>query len=122
MLTQDVVIGGWKPGKNGRAGRLGALLMGLPDGDGLRYIGSVGSGFSRRGAGRPRAPHGCELARDASPFDPPVPRLDARDVHWVDPVLVGEVAYGEWTPDDRLRHPRWRGLRPELDPPTSSGS
>lgn len=115
VLTQDVVIGGWKPGKNGRAGQLGALMVGLPDGGALRYIGSVGSGISGKVLADLEV-RMAELARDASPFDPPVPRLDARDAHWVDPVLVGEVAYGEWTPDDRLRHPRWRGLRPDTDP------
>ena len=114
VLTQDVVIGGWKPGKNTRAGHLGALMMGVPDGDALRYIGSVGSGFS----GEVLADLEQRLAaltRPDSPFDPPVPRADAREAHWVEPVLVGEVAYGEWTPDDRLRHPRWRGLRPDVD-------
>jgi bifunctional non-homologous end joining protein LigD len=44
------------------------------------------------------------------------PRLDARDAHWVTPRLVGEVAFTEWTTDGRLRHPAWRGLRPDKDP------
>jgi bifunctional non-homologous end joining protein LigD len=115
VLTQDVVIGGWKPGRNSRAGRLGAVMMGVPEGDGLRYIGSVGSGIAG-GVLAELEDRLSALARGDSPFDPPVPRADARDAHWVDPVLVAEVAYGEWTPDDRLRHPRWRGLRPELAP------
>ena len=115
VLTQDVVVGGWKAGRNGRAGRLGSLLVGIPEGDGLRYVGSVGSGFSAEVLADLEA-RTAALASAVSPFDPPVPRLDARDAQWVRPELVGEVAYGEWTPDDRLRHPRWRGLRPEVDP------
>jgi bifunctional non-homologous end joining protein LigD len=42
-----------------------------------------------------------------------VPRAQARDAHWVSPRLVGEVAFGEWTRDWRMRHPVWRGLRPD---------
>jgi bifunctional non-homologous end joining protein LigD len=51
--------------------------------------------------------------RTTSPFTPDVPRADARDAVWVSPVLVGEVAFSEWTSDGRLRHPAWRGLRPD---------
>jgi bifunctional non-homologous end joining protein LigD len=42
-----------------------------------------------------------------------VPRAEARDAVWVEPVVVGEVRFGEWTRDGRLRHPAWRGLRPD---------
>jgi len=58
------------------------------------------------------------LARPDSPFTAGggVPREAARGAHWVDPVLVGEVAYAEWTPDEVLRHPSWRGLRDDLTP------
>jgi bifunctional non-homologous end joining protein LigD len=45
-----------------------------------------------------------------------VPREHARGVHWVEPVLVAEVAYRNWTPDGRLRHPSWRGLRVDRQP------
>ena len=64
-----------------------------------------------------------DLARDAarpgadeSPFAGTVPRPEARDAHWVEPVVVGEVRFGEWTRDGRLRHPAWRGLRPDKAP------
>jgi bifunctional non-homologous end joining protein LigD len=56
------------------------------------------------------------LRRKDSPFATELPRADARDAVWVEPRLVGEVAYGEWTRDGRLRHPSWRGLRPDKDP------
>ena len=55
------------------------------------------------------------LARKSSPFLD-VPREDARDAHWVKPSLVGEVTYGELTEPGRLRHPVWRGLRPDKSP------
>jgi bifunctional non-homologous end joining protein LigD len=50
------------------------------------------------------------LSRDASPFAD-VPRADARDAHWVEPVLVAEVEFTEWSRDGRLRHPSFQGLR-----------
>ena len=56
------------------------------------------------------------IARKTSPFSPDVPRVDSRDAQWVTPTLVGEVAFGEWTGDTRLRHPSWRGLRPDKSP------
>jgi bifunctional non-homologous end joining protein LigD len=46
----------------------------------------------------------------------PVPREHARDAHWIEPRLVGEVAYRTLTPDRRLRRPAWRGLRPDREP------
>jgi bifunctional non-homologous end joining protein LigD len=55
------------------------------------------------------------LARPGPPLAG-VSRAHARGVHWVEPVLVGEVAYRTWTPDGRLRHPAWRGLRPDKTP------
>ncbi len=117
--TQEVVVGGWRPGNGRRADTVGSLLIGVPmpaDGGAtvLRYVGRVGSGFSdaelRRTADRFR-----ELARDDCPLDG-VPRPDARDAHWIEPTLVGEVSYSEWTGDQRLRHPVWRGWRPDKAP------
>lgn len=113
--TQEVVVGGWSPGKGRRAGTVGALLLGLPAEHGLRYIGQVGTGFTdamlRDLEGQLR-----RIARKTSPFSPDVPRTDARNAQWVTPRLVGEVAFSEWTGDGRLRHPAWRGLRPDKGP------
>jgi bifunctional non-homologous end joining protein LigD len=116
ISTQEVVIGGWKPGEGRRTGAIGSLLVGVPDEEGqLRYAGHVGTGFSDqalRELGELLAP----LARDDPPFADAVPREHARGAHWVGPTLVGEVAFTEWTRDGRLRHPAWRGLRPDKSP------
>jgi bifunctional non-homologous end joining protein LigD len=112
--TQEVVIGGWRPGQGRREGGVGALLMGMPTPEGLRYVGRVGSGFNDRMLDEIQAlleP----LARDTSPLID-VPREDARDARWVTPSLVGEVTYGDLTEPGRMRHPVWRGLRPDKSP------
>ena len=106
---QEVVIGGWREGQGRRSGGVGSLLMGLPTGDGLHYLGRVGSGFNDRQLDDIQAKLE-RLGRKTSPFID-VPREDARDAHWVTPSLVGEVSYGELTEPGRLRHPVWRGLR-----------
>jgi bifunctional non-homologous end joining protein LigD len=112
--TQSVVIGGWRQGQGRRAGTLGSLLFGVNDDAGrLVYAGHVGTGFSDamlrdlKEAMTPRAD---------SPFADKLPREVTRDAHWVEPTLVGEVAYAHWTAEGRLRHPSWRGLRDDLDP------
>jgi bifunctional non-homologous end joining protein LigD len=107
--TQEVVVGGWRPGKGGRQSSVGSLLVGIPDGNKLRYVGRVGSGFSMRELEELRQKVD-DLARKTSPFDD-VPREDASDAHWVTPKLVGEVTFGEWTGSGKLRHPVWRGWR-----------
>ena len=56
------------------------------------------------------------LERPTPPFADEVPRAHAKDAHWVRPELVGEVAFSEWTRDGRMRHPTWRGLRPDKSP------
>jgi bifunctional non-homologous end joining protein LigD len=109
VRAQEVVIGGWKPGAGRRAGAIGSLLLGIPGENGLDYVGKVGTGFTDD-ALAVLADRLSPLERNTSPF-PDIPRADARDAQWVSPSLVGEVAFGEWTGDGRLRHPAWRGLR-----------
>ncbi|OIH92574.1 ATP-dependent DNA ligase [Curtobacterium sp. MCBA15_001] len=112
--TQEVVVAGWKPGSGRREGGIGSLLLGIPDGDDLVYVGKVGTGFSDRDLDdlmRVLAP----LERTTSPFVD-VPRADARDAHWVRPERVGEVEFAEWTGDGRLRQPSWRGWRTDKAP------
>jgi len=114
VRTQEVVVGGWTPGEGRRQGLIGALLLGIPGPDGLAYVGKVGTGFTEamlRDLGSDLAP----LAATDSPFID-VPRADARGARWVEPTLVGEVTFAEWTGDGRLRHPSWRGLRPDKRP------
>lgn len=112
--TQEVVVGGWRPGKGGREDTVGSLLVGIPDGTKLQYAGRVGSGFSGRELAELRQTVE-RLARKTSPFLD-VPRPDAADAHWIAPELVGEVTYSEWTGTGRLRHPVWRGWRLDKDP------
>jgi bifunctional non-homologous end joining protein LigD len=112
--TQEVVIAGIRPGKGGRSSTFGSLLLGIPGDDGLRYAGRVGSGFSESTLAL-LLDRLTPLRTDANPLVG-VPALDARDALWVRPELVGEVEYGEFTPAGILRHPRWRGLRPDKSP------
>lgn len=112
--TQEVVIGGWKAGEGGRSSGIGSLLMGIPSAGGLHFAGRVGTGFTERDLGNLKKTL-APLHTDESPFDPPLPRSEARGVTFVEPVLVGEVRYSEWTPDDRLRQSSWRGLRPDKE-------
>jgi bifunctional non-homologous end joining protein LigD len=104
---QELVIGGFTAPRGSRTD-FGALLVGYHEDGRLRYAGKVGTGFSRDTlhtlGGRLR-----ELEREASPFERvhPVPR----GTHWVEPELVGQFAFSEWTRDGRLRHPRFLGLR-----------
>jgi bifunctional non-homologous end joining protein LigD len=112
--VQEVVIGGWRPGNGRREGGVGSLLLGVNEGDELRYVGRVGSGFNDHQLDEIQA-RLARLARATSPLAD-VPREDARDAHWVTPSLVGEVKYGELTSAGRLRHPVWRGWREDKDP------
>jgi bifunctional non-homologous end joining protein LigD len=112
--TQEVVVGGWRPGKGERGNTVGSLLLGIPEGKTLRYVGRVGSGFSMRELTELRQTMDG-LARKTSPFDD-VPAADAADAHWVSPALVGEVTFGEWTGSGKLRHPVWRGWRLDKEP------
>jgi bifunctional non-homologous end joining protein LigD len=113
---QELVVGGWKFGDGGRAGTIGALLVGYhtPDGN-LAYGGRVGSGLNTAELAR-LLPELESLRRESCPFDPPPTREEALHAHWVEPRLVVEVAFGEWSHDDRLRHPSYLGQRYDKDP------
>lgn len=115
--TQEVIVGGWRPGQGRRDGTIGALLLGAhhPKTGDLHYIGDVGTGFTDRVL-RELQQKLEKLTRKTPPFDTEVPRDRARDAHWVRPSLVGEVEYRQFTSDGRLRHTAWRGLRPDRRP------
>jgi bifunctional non-homologous end joining protein LigD len=110
-LTQEVVIGGWRPGKGNRSHTIGSLLVGLPAEGGLRYVGRVGTGFGEKQLAEMERRFD-RMARSTTPFLE-VPRAEAADARWITPNLVGEVEFAEWTPTRRLRQPSWRGWRPD---------
>ncbi len=116
VATQAVVVGGWRPGRGGLAGGMGSLLVGIPDpAGGLRYCGRVGTGWTHADR-RTMLATLQQIGTAESPFGASVPRVDAAEAVWVQPILVGEVAFTEWTHDGRLRAPVWRGLRTDVEP------
>jgi len=115
LTVQEVVIGGWRPGQGRRTDTIGSLLMGIPGPDGLDYVGHVGSGFTE--AMLDHLSHELLLREQAdSPFVGSLPRPVTKDARWANPELVGEVQFAEWTGDGVMRHPSWRGLRPDKSP------
>ena len=111
---QEFVIGGYTDPRGSRVG-FGALLLGYYGADGkLHYAGKVGTGFDRPTLTSLHA----ALAADERPepaFEP-VRSLPRSMVHWVEPRLVAQVGFSEWTADGELRHPRFQGLRDDKDP------
>jgi bifunctional non-homologous end joining protein LigD len=107
QFEQEFVIGGWTEPRGSRKG-FGALLLGVYEGKKLRYVGSVGTGFSAKLlAEMSKQLKGIERA--TSPFANDV---DVREkTHWVKPQLVCEVRFAEWTRDELLRQPAFLGLR-----------
>jgi bifunctional non-homologous end joining protein LigD len=109
---QEFVVGGWVSGEGSREHRIGALLIGYYDDDGaLRWAGRVGTGFTEAELDR-LAGLLAPLARSDSPF---VDRGLPRDASYVDPVLVAQVRFTEWTDSGRVRHPAYLGLRDDKD-------
>jgi bifunctional non-homologous end joining protein LigD len=105
-FEQELAIGGFTPPQGSRR-RFGALLVGYYEKGELRYAGKVGTGFSAKTledlGGKLES-----LEIDSSPFaGDGLPR----QAHWVEPRLVGQFAFSEWTRDGKLRHPRYLGLR-----------
>nr|WP_296072211.1 DNA ligase [uncultured Actinoplanes sp.] len=112
IRTQEVLIIGWEAGAGRRAGTVGALLLGVHDERGqIRYAGQVGTGFTD--AMLRHLQEQLAVRERATSPAAGVPRDHARRARWVEPDMVGEVAFRNWTPDGRLRHPSWRGLRPD---------
>lgn len=101
------VVGGYLPGEGGRARTFGSLLIGLYEPAGLRWIGAVGSGFDETALdGFHNALN--QLERPDSPFinEVVVPSTPT----WVEPGIVISVEYKEWTHDEHLRAPVYKGI------------
>lgn len=107
VRRQEFVIGGWLPGQGRREGELGALVVGYYDGADLRYAGKVGTGFDAANLAMLRE-RLQPLNRGRSPF---TGRQPPKDVTFVEPELVCEVTFTEWTAAGTLRHPAYTGLR-----------
>ena len=101
------VVGGFTEGEGGRSGGFGALQLGLMEAGRLRWIGSVGSGFSEDQVTAVRAALD-EMRIAESPFHPD--RGLPRNVAWVNPALVAMVQYKQWTSAGRLRGPSFKGF------------
>jgi bifunctional non-homologous end joining protein LigD len=111
VRRQSAVVVGWQRGEGGRAGSLGSLLLGVPSPEGFSYVGKVGTGFNRTSL--------AMLQDELAPLaraTPPVVNPPRQKAEWVEPVLVVEVEFTDWTPDGRLRHPSYKGVRDDVLP------
>ena len=115
VARQEMVIAGFTEPEGSRTG-IGALLLGVYEGERLVYAGKVGTGFTQAMLVSLRS-RLDPLVRKTCPFQPPPEtRLVGKRTHWVEPTLVAEVAFIEWTSDGRIRHPSFQGLRADKDP------
>jgi bifunctional non-homologous end joining protein LigD len=109
---QEFVIAGYTKGQGRRSGRFGSLILGYwKDGE-FEYAGNVGTGFSDDEIDRLLAKLKV-LERKEAPFKavPKMPKVRRDQIVWVEPKLVAEVEFAEWTHDGRLRAPSYQGLR-----------
>jgi bifunctional non-homologous end joining protein LigD len=110
LQRQEFVVGGFTEPERSRQG-IGALLVGYYEGGRLVYAGKVGTGYTAAMLVELRRELG-PLECATSPFEPEPPRAwTGPGRHWVEPALVAEIAFGEWTDDGKLRHPSFQGLR-----------
>jgi bifunctional non-homologous end joining protein LigD len=116
LATQELVIGGWLPGEGRREGTIGALAVGYYETENgglrLRYAGRVGTGFTEKTL-RDLSKRLEPLARDSSPFEG---RQPPKQTRLVEPRLVAEIEFREWTHARTLRAPSYKGLRDDKDP------
>jgi bifunctional non-homologous end joining protein LigD len=112
LHEQEFIVGGWTEPRGSRL-RFGALLLGVRDGASLEYVGHAGAGFSNEELGRVWAKL-ARLETRTCPFHFR-PKTNERP-HWVEPRLVVQVKFTEWTADGNLRHPTYLGLRDDVRP------
>jgi bifunctional non-homologous end joining protein LigD len=115
--NDEFLIAGYTRGAGRRAASFGSLVLAVHEGGELRYVGNVGTGFDDAEIRRLLKLFE-PLRRDTSPFaeEPKMPRVRKGDVEWLEPRLVAQVRYGEWTHDGHLRHPAYLGLRDDKAP------
>ena len=112
---QEFVIGGFTERSNAAA-EVGGLMLGVHDNGKLRYVGNVGTGWDAK-TGQALKARLARLEVEHSPFEAGDlkpgrwSRREAGGEHWVKPQLVAEVSFGEWTPDGKIRHAKFEGLR-----------
>jgi bifunctional non-homologous end joining protein LigD len=114
---QEVVIVGYTKGQGRRQQGFGALVVAVNEAGGLRWAGNVGTGFSD-GEIQRLLKLLKPLVRPDSPLveTPKMPRVRRSDIVWVEPTLVAQVEFAEWTREGRLRAPAYLGLREDKPP------
>lgn len=108
-LRQEFVVVGYTRPQGSRSG-FGALLLGVNDASGLVYAGRVGTGFDQKTL-KQLHERMQELERDSSPLAKPLTSAQARGVHWIEPQLVAEVEFAEWTREQVVRQAAFIALR-----------
>jgi len=113
---QEFVVVGYTAGSGRRVGSFGSLVLAVQDDGGLRYVGNVGTGFDDAEIRR-LLKLMKPLRRDTSPLAvvPKMPRVRKGDVTWIEPRLVAEVEFSEWTHDHHIRQPSYKGLRDDKE-------
>jgi bifunctional non-homologous end joining protein LigD len=109
---QEFVVAGYTRGSGNRSSTFGSLVLAVNEGGALRFAGNVGTGFDEREIRR-LLEKLRPLERPDPPFPsaPKLPRVRKGDVVWVEPRLVAEVEFSEWTHDGHVRQPSYKGLR-----------
>jgi bifunctional non-homologous end joining protein LigD len=117
VFDADAIVVGWTEGGGARSGSIGSLVLAMFDGDALRYIGNVGTGFDQKTMAEAVRRLG-DLPTTGSPFPASIyrDRPELRRAHWVVPALVATVEYRQVTSAGRLRVPSFKGFREDKAP------